>query len=960
MQKTLQIGAGWLLATDPENVGKDTGMASFIPDSALPAPVPGIIQQVFTSYHGVAWYYLKITPDLVLKTGENEFPVLHFGAVDYFCEVFLDGEKVGQNEGAENEFDVDVTGKWKEGSLLALRVINPVSGREIDGFTMENTPHRNKADGPFHCGACYNSGGITLPVTLQVRSALRICDCFVRADWQSGEVDLEITLFSCLNDPTDAILTASARLSEATQNEVETTVAITAPRGETVLHLGFKIPDFKLWDIDSPNVYELSLTIESAKTDLSAYQTHFGFRDFRLKNGYFHLNGRRIFLKSAHTGNHMPEGLALPAPTMPELEYKDFQLSKAAGFNCIRFIATQATPRQLDYCDRLGLMIYQETYASWLLEDSDQAKRRYDESILAQVRRDRNHPSLTIWGTLNETKISDAHFAARDILPKIRELDDTRLVIFSSGRFDIRHSMYPNDPDFVPDTTLGSAANPESSVWEDVWGIDGIPYEQLKDVKIDYNLDGYRFYVGDYHHYPRYPHVPQMIDHFRTYAHNTKPTFISEYGVGSLLNVIDHCLEFEQHGTDKTAPDYLLMRSISERYIADFERFGFENTFSQPVDLLRESEKYNAISRRDGMDLVRSNPKFVGYNMTGLLDHAICGEGPYTLFRRIKTCNYDAISEGFAPIRFCLFFETGGKVNQGCQIYSGEEMTFEAVLADEDLLKNGEYSAFFAISDEDGAPISTWESSFTLPQIGDDGLRLMAYPVTKKTLKIEGKPGKYIFRAYLKNGASPVACEKEFFVSERPVASLGRKVALLGLPDKVADRVKEYGCDIVSKEDAQVILVGRITPEMGEDMMKLTEKGAKAAFIDAWALVTSNGYGSFLPLPDYKVEPEQIWLYHTDIAVRKDPLTEGLKRGFADWRRYFGMIATLGLTTSRTPDRVGAAHFYLGGPTEYHSSLVLSVFAHGKGEIVISTFPMLAEMGNSPAVDRLLINLLKE
>lgn len=62
------------------------------------------------------------------------------------------------------------------------------------------------------------------------------------------------------------------------------------------------MPGFKLWSVETPNVYTLSV---------NGFATRFGFRDFRLQNGWFTLNGKRIFLKSAHTGNHLPGGLAV-------------------------------------------------------------------------------------------------------------------------------------------------------------------------------------------------------------------------------------------------------------------------------------------------------------------------------------------------------------------------------------------------------------------------------------------------------------------------------------------------------------------------------------------------------------------------------------------------------------------------------------------------------------------------
>ena len=60
-------------------------------------------------------------------------------------------------------------------------------------------------------------------------------------------------------------------------------------------------------------------------------------------------------------------------------------------------------PEQLDLCDEIGLMVYEECQASWCLEDSPQMKTRFDSCVREMILRDRNHPSLTIWGVIVTT-----------------------------------------------------------------------------------------------------------------------------------------------------------------------------------------------------------------------------------------------------------------------------------------------------------------------------------------------------------------------------------------------------------------------------------------------------------------------------------------------------------------------------------------------------------------------------
>ena len=105
-------------------------------------------------------------------------------------------------------------------------------------------------------------------------------------------------------------------------------------------------------------------------------------------------------------------------------------------FNAIRFIAGVAKRYQLDLCDEIGLMVYEESYAGWCLADSPKMPERYDESVLGMVRRDRNHPSVTMWGLLNETPDGPVFRHAVGVLPALRALDDSRLVMLNSGRWD--------------------------------------------------------------------------------------------------------------------------------------------------------------------------------------------------------------------------------------------------------------------------------------------------------------------------------------------------------------------------------------------------------------------------------------------------------------------------------------------------------------------------------------------
>ena len=105
----------------------------------------------------------------------------------------------------------------------------------------------------------------------------------------------------------------------------------------------------------------------------------------------------------------------------PSLLRKDFSMAKAAGLNMVRFISGAALPEQLDLCDELGLMVYEEPVSSWLQGDGPRSKELYLYDLLTMIKRDRSHACITIWGLLNETvpdpPFGDCCFIARDAIP---------------------------------------------------------------------------------------------------------------------------------------------------------------------------------------------------------------------------------------------------------------------------------------------------------------------------------------------------------------------------------------------------------------------------------------------------------------------------------------------------------------------------------------------------------------
>jgi len=424
----------WLLAIDPQNVGREEEWGTSPRPDAKPAKVPWIIQDAFPGYHGVAWYWRDFrAPNNSHAEGRY---LLRLWAVDYKADVWLNGVSVGGHEGGETPFTLDVTDaiKANANNRLAVRVLNPTH-EPIDGIVLNQTPHRNKVI-PYRAGASYNDGGIVDSVELLVVPAVRIEDLFARPDIETGKIRVHVNVRNATEREAGVQLEFAVAPAAGGETLDATVIERNVPPRDSVVEAELRVTNPRLWQLNEPNLYRVTTRVRvNDSNSFDEHSVRCGFREFRFDNGYFRLNGKRLFLRCSHTGNHCPVGLQLPPD--PDMLRRDLLNVKVMGFNAIRFIAGVATRYQLDLCDEIGLMVYEEHYGSWCLADSPKMKERCDRALSEMILRDRNHPSVVIWGLLNETAEGPVFRNAVESLPMIRSLDDTRMVMLNSGRWDL-------------------------------------------------------------------------------------------------------------------------------------------------------------------------------------------------------------------------------------------------------------------------------------------------------------------------------------------------------------------------------------------------------------------------------------------------------------------------------------------------------------------------------------------
>jgi hypothetical protein len=943
---TLSLDHNWRIRTDPANRGRaERWFDARLPEAAE-TDVPAIIQQHFPDYHGVAWYDCEFQASVHPLRGGRY--LLRFSAVDYLCDVWLNGVHAGTHEGGETPFAFDVTGSVKSGAAnrLTVRVLNPTK-EAIDGVQLPETPHRNK-DVPFTPGRSFNTGGITEPVELVMAPAVRADDLFVRADPKTGTVRVRAELRNDTGKPVAArwkfrIAPAAGAATLATFD-----LARKLAPGVTTLEAETTLAHPRLWDLDDPYLYRLSIELDGCAVEWSVL---FGFKDFRIVDGYFRLNGRRVILRSTHTGNHAPIGQIVAPRQAPDLLRRDLLLAKTSGFNAVRFIAGVAHPYQLDLCDEIGLMVYEECYAGWELKDSPSMAARFDEATLGMVRRDRNHPCVAIWGLLNETGDGPVFRHAAASLPAIRQLDDTRLVLLASGRWDCQ-------------LAIGSASNPGTTDWQHVWGAE-TPGAQPAPKKWNSALGGYFDKAGDAHVYPGVPQTAEVNRFLRTVGHDTRPVFLSEYGIGSMMNVVREARHFEQAGADPNLEDFVLMRSMAERLTADWLRFGMDGVYPFPEDLLDESQRLMGRHRRLGFDLIRSNPKICGFNVTGMLDHGMTGEGLWRFWRDWKPGMADVLEDGWAPLRWCLFANP-------THTYTGSPLHIEAVLANEDVLAPGDYPVRFRICGPEGI---AWDfrANARLPRPAPGTDAPLAVPVLDQQVRIAGPAGRYELVAELERGGAPFGRRIQFHLSAPDsIPRLSGAALAWGLPAPAEGWLRHRSLDVepyngASAPARDLILVGDVSRTAGDelwsDIVRRIEGGATAVFFAPQAFRKGKDSTARLPLARKGRAWEfSDWLYHKECVARRHPAFDGLPApGILDWYYYGPLIPRYFFEGLDTPDDTAAAAFATGysTPGGYAGGLLLGAYRLGAGRLILNSFKLLENVTAHPAVDRMFVNIVR-
>ena len=347
------------------------------------------------------------------ESAENKRTILHFGAVNYYAEAYVNGNYVGSHKGGYTPFEFDITDYVKRGeNELSVRVRTG----DLSNSARGKQSYKKQSFGCFYTRVT----GIWQPVWLETVPENRVRDFYFRPDVKNSSVNVEL------------LTTGKGRYRVRVLFDGR---EVGCASGEIAYRTTFeiKLSEVRLWRDCEGNLSDVVIEYEGDEV-----RSYFGLRETRYDGMEYTLNGKPIFQRFVMNQGYYTGGVYTPRSVMEFAA--DVELGKALGFNGVRLHQKLSDPRLLYVCDKAGYMAWGE-YPSWGIDYSSldhlgQFLAEWEEA----VRRDFNHPSIITWCPLNEVwgaweepdKLGDGRFAAT-VYDFTKRVDETRPCVDVSG-----------------------------------------------------------------------------------------------------------------------------------------------------------------------------------------------------------------------------------------------------------------------------------------------------------------------------------------------------------------------------------------------------------------------------------------------------------------------------------------------------------------------------------------------
>ena len=460
-------GDAWTYTFDFGESGRDAGrelykstgfrdkiIVPFCPESSL----SGVKH---TDFIPAMWYHRKLA---IPPAWNGKRVILHFGAVDYESEIYLNGATVGFHFGGTVSFEIDITPYVKAGESYDLVV------RVKDDTRNGHQPGGKQCTEFKSRGCSYTrTTGIWQTVWMEAVAMQGLKSCHIIPDLDNSRFVFTPAFY--------------ADATPANELRIQVKGADGAIVGKAATRVGSGVPvavnlsTVKPWSPADPHLYDILFEVADAQgIVIDTVKSDAGLRKVHVAGNRVYLNNKPIFLRLVLDQGFYPDGI-WTAPTDAALK-RDIELSMAAGFNGARLHQKVFEERFHYWADKLGYLTWGET-SSWGCDPNQPIDGRNFITEWGEiVRRDRNHPSIIAWTPFNETwNISNPLQHQRlenDAYDLAKTLDPTRPVNTASGDIHAKTDLWTIH-NYSRADKLGVIDVPENTVWSRDARYDRVP-----------------------------------------------------------------------------------------------------------------------------------------------------------------------------------------------------------------------------------------------------------------------------------------------------------------------------------------------------------------------------------------------------------------------------------------------------------------------------------------------------
>jgi len=917
-RETISLDGVWQIRFDPDNIGRAEQwqyQENFNnQDDVRAIEVPCCWESIEKDYEGVGWYSKNFT---VPASWKDKTVRLHFGAVNYRAEIWLNGEVVDYHDGGYTSFEFEIGDLLKFGgeNFLAMRVIGPIIRRDvvIDGIGPNDVPHWRGAI----------AGGIWQSVKLISTGKVYVKDVFIEPNIQDSTATIHVITQNS-TDKTETVKTDFC-ISPNTDNTMilsQEEMTYKVQPGSTKETLRLVISDPHYWSPDHPFLYNVKVVLTlNGKID-DVYEVRFGMRQFTVKDNDYYLNGKKVYIKSGFWEGLYPHILAYP----PDEDFvrKEIRLAKQVGFNCLRPWRKPPPPVILDVADEMGMMIIDcppiECMRRWP-SATPYLRERVGNEIRQMILRDRNHASVIYWELFNEIARPCLGRLKHQMAVMARTFDPTRIIVDESG------------------------------------GWYGKPH-----VYLPYSFEPLEF--NEIHSYRRSP-VDDII--YNTYLNMGDPgrlTYLSEVGYGGLGDLEENVKCYQTEGNPLT-PDYRYHHDLKKWLWECIQESGCNSVFKNISDYCMATQELQAEGNKLQLEAVRLNSNIDGYCVHAFTGGDwVLGAGILDIFRNPKQTFY-TIQQVNQP--FYVAIRTNKK-----NIYAGEEAQVKITAINEKTNYDG-YLIVDILSEKGETIYNTSEkktikigiqplATFSVPTKQLNGLYTVHARLEDQAQRMISE-NSYDFRVFSRNKQNQ---------PKGPVAILDQTGQLKSFIKSVGIRSEPF-----SEKTSKLtpVLVANIFDQLesGRDMLKQVlkhvESGGVAIYLDLKPDQEKNGLKDIFPQPLKFRRAYGNWVPVTHV-VKDHPIFDGLPSQCIMGQDYQNVCAVQTISELPAEPIVASISWnyrddgtkdppdYLGPRYAWYGSDLVTL-THGEGQLLLSTMQLVNNLGKDPVADQILFNMIE-